>query len=189
MLYQVCRIFKIAALLFLVSFPSFAFEEPQETVTISGSSTIYLISPIGSDIKDYILSRDPTNVKQLYLFSLGGKIRDALAIAEYVRKNNIEIYVGRDGKCYSACTIIFQAGSKRFAHETAKFMYHYAFNREGEESETLVINETWTKIMFDTLIRYGIHKDLIDRIKPDSYLYLTAEEAMRYNIVTTIVID
>ncbi len=183
---QICRSFKIAALLFLVSFPAFAFEEPQETITISGSSIVYLIGPVGPHIKDYIVSRDPKKVKRLHLYSKGGKIRDAMVIAAYVRKNNIETYVGEQGKCYSACTIIFQAGVQRIAHRTAKFMYHYAFNREGKDDEIKVQSKYWTDIMCNILVHYGMLKDLVDLIKPDGDLYLTAEEAMAYSIVTTV---
>lgn len=186
MLFQVCRSFKIAALLFLLSFPSFAFEEPQETITVSGSKTVYLIGWIGPGVADYITSMDPKKIKRIHLFSKGGKLKQALAIAEFIKKNNIETYVGIQGKCYSACTIVFQAGSKRTAHKSAKFMYHYVYTREGSNKEIMIDSEYWTEIMRNMLVQYGALKELGDLIRSNKDLYLTAEEAMIYGIVTTV---
>ncbi len=183
---QICRNFKIAVLLFLLSFPSYAYEEPHSTITISATKIVYIVGWIGPPIRDYILSLDPTKIKRIHLYSKGGKIRQALAIAEFVRKNGIETYVGEQGRCYSACTIIFQAGIKRIAHKSAKFMYHYAYNRIGPKNEIMVVDEYWTNVMCNTLVEYGMLKDLVDRMKPNQDIYFTAEEAMRYAIVTTI---
>lgn len=172
--------------LWLISSQAIAFEERQSTITVSDTPTAYIIGHIGPGIRDYILSLDPKKTKRIHLYSSGGKLRQALAIAEYIRKNKIETYVGEQGKCYSACTVIFQAGVKRIAHKTATFMYHYAFNRSGPDNKIITSNKYWTDVMCNALIKYGVLKDLIGQITPYTDLYLTAEEAMSYGIVTTI---
>ncbi len=32
--------------------------------------------------------------------------------------------------CFSGCTVIFQAGKRRIAHESASFLYHYGIVTE-----------------------------------------------------------
>lgn len=177
--------------IFLISFPFFnliAFENPQETITISGTDTVYIIGWIGPGIEEYFKSLDPTKIKKVHLFSSGGKLYNAINIANIVRAYNMETYVGEQGQCYSACTIIFQAGKIRTAHSSAMFLYHYAYDRFGPKKEIIKINERSTAVMFRKLIEYGISPFLIAKVKANkgTDIEVGIIEALRYRIVTKI---
>ena len=53
----------------------------------------------------------PEPIKKISLNSSGGLVDDAVEVAEWVRQNNIEVFVRKDAICMSACTLIFQAGT------------------------------------------------------------------------------
>ena len=99
--------------IFLVAAPVRAYEDPQETIIIDGNeNTAYIVGHIGPVIANYILSLDPKKIKRIELNSYGGKLRQAMKIAKFIRDNKIDTYVGKTSICYSSCTAIFQAGIK-----------------------------------------------------------------------------
>jgi len=171
---------KIVGLIFLFLF---AFLPSTLSAPSRSKFDLYLIGWIDPGKFQEISEMDPAIVRRIYLHSGGGKIRTALLIAEYIKIYKLDTYVGENNKCYSACTIIFQAGKNRIAHKTAKFMYHYAFNRAGDRH---ILNKKWTKIMFDSLVENGMFRAMIKRIKPGEDFYIGPEEAMKYGIVTRI---
>jgi len=66
-------------------------------------------------------------------------------------------------------------------------MYHYASNKKivnGEE--TRVPNIQWTDVVKVYLLKFGAMPDLLDNIQPNIDVYLTAEEAMWFGVVTSI---
>lgn len=179
-------------LIFLISFPFLnliAYEDPQETITISGGDTAYITGWIGSRTEQYFRSLDLTKIKRIDLSSFGGKLFYAMAIAEIVRNNNIETFVNAGQYCFSACAIIFQAGTKRIAHPSARFMYHYVYNRFGPELEIIEINEFASAIMFERLFKYGISPMLINRIRANKGIDIEigVAEAIEYGVVTLII--
>ena len=179
-------------LLFLL-FPlsACAFQDPQSTIVIGGEpEVVYIYGWVGPDLVERIISLDPTKIKRIELNSGGGKLFAAFKIAEFIRKNNLETYVGEYQICASACTVIFQAGIKRTAHETAVFMYHYAFDRVGPKRERKVPNIRSTHFMFQRLIEYGAAPELVQKIKPGRDFDLTGlNDMLKYNIATEIEID
>ena len=184
------RIVLILSFLFL-SFSSYAFQNPQSTIVIGGEpNVVYIMGWIDPASVERIISLDPTKIKRIELNSGGGKLFAAFKIAEFVRKNNLKTYVGEYQICASACTVIFQAGTVRIAHETAVFMYHYAFDRTGPKRKKLVPNIGSTYLMFKKLIEYGIAPEFINKIKPGRDLDLTGlNNMLKYNIATEIEID
>lgn len=84
----------------------------------------YFDGPIDSDLYFELttITREP--IKRIHLNSEGGITEDAILIAQYIRENNIETFVRKEAKCMSACTLLFQAGVRRTAHPSARFMYH-----------------------------------------------------------------
>lgn len=63
-------------------------------------------------------------VRQIVLNSYGGLVRGAEDFARVIREQGITTVVPAGGVCMSACTLLFQAGLKRQAHESSLFMYH-----------------------------------------------------------------
>jgi hypothetical protein len=66
------------------------------------------------------------HVTHLELNSYGGLVAPAYKIAELVRERQMTTNVRKGAKCASACTLIFQAGVKRTAHPSVRFLYHGA---------------------------------------------------------------
>lgn len=165
------------------------YEDPQETLIILGSDTAYISGWIGPINEWYFKSLDFTKIKKVNLSSTGGIFSNATIIAEIVRDNNLETIVDENNICFSACAIIFQAGTKRTAHVTARFMYHYAYNRSGLTNNIIIINEPVSYIMFEQLLEYGISSILINRIKAnkDIDIEIGVKEAISYRIVTHII--
>ncbi len=177
-------------LFLLILLSACAYELPTATVVIGGEpGVVSIYGRIDPELVERIITLDPTEIKRIELNSGGGKLYAAIEIAEFVRKNNLETYVGSYRLCASACTIIFQAGVKRIAHETAYFMYHYAYDI-GILKKKTVPNIRSTRIMFKKLIEYGIAPEFIKKIKPDKDLGLTGlNDMLKYNIATGIEID
>lgn len=67
------------------------------------------------------------------LDSPGGSVREALLLAEGVRRTEIPTIVGPGEKCVSACFLVFSAGEKRFASKEAYIGVHsLVIEGEGE---------------------------------------------------------
>lgn len=183
---------RIFLILFLLLFPlsAYAYEHPSTIVVGGEPGVVYILGRIDLALVERIVSLDPTKIKRIELNSRGGKLFSAFKIAEFIRKNNLETYIGKYQICASACTVIFQAGTVRIAHETAVFMYHYAFDRVGPKRKKLVSNIRSTHFMFKKLIEYGAAPELIGKIKPGRDLDLTGlNDMLKYNIATEIEID
>jgi hypothetical protein len=86
-----------------------------DTLFWDGEVDGYLLT----EIRDY-----HQNIKRIELNSYGGKLEDAFEIAEFIRSAQIATNVRKGARCASACTLIFQAGSKRTAHPLSRFLYH-----------------------------------------------------------------
>lgn len=79
-----------------------------------------------------IKSINPRTFHALCLNSLGGNYIAALDIAEYLIQNSIETVLDRNSDCFSACAIIFMAGSvieevplpKKKMHISARLGFH-----------------------------------------------------------------
>jgi len=113
-----------------------------------------------------------------------------LRLQNLSKKHNLKTYIGEYQICASACTVIFQSGTIRIAHETATFMYHYAFDRTGPKKQKIVPNIKSTHVMFQRLIEYGAATELIGKIKPGRDFNLTGlNDMLKYNIATEIEID
>lgn len=63
-------------------------------------------------------------IREVVLNSPGGYAFVAYDIAAFVHHFNLETRVQQNSLCASACTFIFHFGAKRYASESALFMYH-----------------------------------------------------------------
>jgi len=189
MRFQICRDFhnilmlRIFLILFFLFVPlsACAYEHPSTIVVGGEPGVVYIYGRIDPALVERVITVDPTKIKRIVA---------AFKIAEFIRKNNLKTYVGEYQICASACTVIFQAGIIRVAHETAVFMYHYAFDRIGPKRKKLVSNIRSTHLMFKKLIEYGAAPELIGKIKPGKDLDLTGlNDMLKYNIATEIEID
>ena len=91
---------------------------------------LFISGPI--TLKQYNAFRDLDDIntlRQVTLDSTGGNIFAARGFYRLIRERGLNTHV--DGKCYSACTVIFVAGNSRTADPFANFGFHgYAYNHE-----------------------------------------------------------
>ncbi len=129
----------------------------------------------------------------MVLNSRGGKIYDAMAIAKVIHGLRIETVVAKDGKCYSSCLMIFQAGLVRTAYSSSKFMLHYAYDTDEDGKTTTDHVGSWR--YFLKLIEYEMSPIFVEMVviqnykKDGSDVDITATEAVKHNIVNRLIID
>jgi len=95
------------------------------TINLNNDSVMYIDGIIYYSHVDK-LRKQQTTIKYLILNSPGGELSDAYALALMVKYNGIITVIPPGGKCYSACTIAFQAGKERYASKTSTLLYHGA---------------------------------------------------------------
>ncbi|MCJ8277633.1 MAG: hypothetical protein HRT44_10815 [Bdellovibrionales bacterium] len=86
--------------------------------------TIWLDGGVNPFLIDEFKTYNTEPIKKIYLNSGGGRVDDAIELAQFIRDNGITTIVRKNALCASACTLLFQAGTQRIAHRQARFMYH-----------------------------------------------------------------
>lgn len=101
---------------------------------------------------------EPGKISMVVLDSLGGRISGAYAMGNSIREYKVRTHVNNGDQCYSACTIIYQAGIERTAGINARFLYHPP-NKVNEESSRL-----WSASLKEKLESWGMSTELTDQI-------------------------
>jgi hypothetical protein len=103
-------------------------------------------------------------IRLMEIESTGGYVREADLIVDMVRKHGLDTLVR--GKCLSACTEIFLAGSKRYVGPDARFGFHQS-GYSGRERDT-----QWSITEYESSILYrekGVAKEFMDQALNTSY--------------------
>ena len=79
-------------------------------------------------------------VRSIVLDSRGGDVLEAMDIGERIRLKNADTTVGPDGKCASACALIWAAGTHRSIADGGRVGFHAAYNADTQKSPTGVGN-------------------------------------------------
>jgi hypothetical protein len=145
--------------------------------------TLYFEGAVTEDLFYELRDYHP-NVKHLELNSYGGLVNAAYRISELVYDRKITTNVRKDARCASACTLIFQAGYRRSAHPSVRFLFHGArlsnlwvenwfedrYEKGREQAlEKLSIQfsevEAETEHFFNQMIKYGMKPEFIEYYK------------------------
>jgi len=167
--------------------------ENPETIIISSPDVLYIETFIGPRMREHFFSLDATKIKKVVLNSRGGKIYDAMAIAEVIHGLRIETVVVKNGICYSSCLIIAQAGLVRTAYSSSKYMLHYAYDTDEDGKTTTDHINSWK--YFLKLIEYEMSPIFVEMVviqnykKDGSDVDITATEAVKHNIVNHLIVD
>lgn len=103
--------------------------------------SLYVDGPIDSELIFELDHNRQKPLKYLFLNSFGGRVSEALKLAEFIRSNNIITILRKGAKCFSACTLLFQAGVERLADPKALLMFHSArYLFESEETKMRLQN-------------------------------------------------
>jgi hypothetical protein len=136
---------------------------------------------IGDDTVTALEATSP-DVTRVQFDSTGGDFFAALRLARLIRDRGLDTDVGFAGKCFSACTVAFQAGRQRSAHPTATFLYHPVQSRT---SGATYVNSAWTRLMKESLVADGAAPDLIDQIG-DRTLMVEGWKAVGLGVATRL---
>lgn len=183
------------------------------TISTNLSDVYYLKGAIDYDRYKHFMS-NKRNINTLLLDSPGGVFEYSKHIAMVIRRNQITTIVVNN--CYSTCTLLFQAGTKRIVDPSAKFLYHglrypiKQYLRECPEFTKICedrFNDMKYYIIGKTLEffflnrQYGIDDEIYNRLKRQSIdpnwlqdgnlvgykdLHISAQEALKYNVATQI---
>lgn len=138
------------------------------------NDTFYFEGAVTEDLYYELRDYHP-NIKHLELNSYGGLVEAAYKIAALVRERQITTNVRKDAKCASACTLIYQSGTKRTAHPGVRFLYHGARLSNlwvsnwiddrltiGREKSLKILTQQFDEVenetqkFFDSMISYGM---------------------------------
>ena len=145
-----------------------------QTLDVQGD-VVTLTGGIEKDLTQRILDL-PANVKYLVLSSSGGGVVEAMFSAAEIRDQGLTTYVPEH--CDSACTLLFQAGARRFLARSAELFYHPADSSDP----------TYNLHYGNVLAKYGLDRDFVDRFayRGGPEITLTGEDAMMVNAATQI---
>lgn len=102
-----------------------------------------------------------SGIKKLIIESEGGNIFEARGIARLVKENSLHTHV--DGKCFSACTLIYVSGDLRTAGVNAEFGFHSYRQRTINGGVGIDIEEQ-QNIDAGIFADAGVDKEFIDQM-------------------------
>ncbi|MAG12576.1 hypothetical protein CL630_02060 [bacterium] len=159
------RALLIVVLLFSLTNPVYA-----KTVNVVGKITPKYIESVLREL-------EPGDT--IHVNSRGGDVAAAFKLAQFIRKNDINIHLHSTGLCRSACVLFFACGVKRTAGKRAQFFIHPPIVREtGNPYFALTF---W---LYYELIECGVSPD-IKLLPPtrDDVLIVPYELAGKLNLV------
>lgn len=147
---------------------------------------------IASDLS-YALNKQIQQV-DVHLNSLGGEVKEGLAIYNLLKKSQAHITTYVDGFACSAASIVFCAGDDRIMPENAIFMIHHPWEyvtgnaKELEEQSKILdkLSESLEKIyLANSNLTEDEIKTLLDGETGDG-TWMSAEEAKSYGFATEV---
>jgi hypothetical protein len=115
-------------------------------------------------------------VPGIRLDSLGGKLMEAVKIADIVRESGMATAVDEAAECASACFIIFAAGIGKFAHYGARIGVHGASDETGRET---VQSGAATVVIARLFREMDVPTDIIGKMvvtPPEQMIWLAPDE-------------
>jgi uncharacterized protein YecT (DUF1311 family) len=118
----------------------------------------------------------------IILASSGGLIREALQMGAAIRMSNYATMVVPDGRCYSACALIWVSGARRYMSASSQIGFHAAYRKEnGQYKEVGLANAE----IGSFLTHLGLRIEAIrffTKAGPDDFLMLTPARARELGI-------
>lgn len=101
-------------------------KKPRFIVVISGEINEEQYNAVLARMSDYISNREAFAGITVIITSFGGYAHIGLALYDFMKSLNAEIYTVAIGACASAATILFALGKRRFVSENVNFLIHSA---------------------------------------------------------------
>jgi hypothetical protein len=152
--------------------------------------TIVLDGGFDYGISDRVkeLLRENRNIDRIVLNSNGGLLYEANIISKLILTNSLNTY--SQSGCYSACTIAYVSGSRRYVARDARLGFHqYSYYRPQSE---------FTKLdLFDSqeddarfFRKRGVSKEFTDKMyqsEPEDMWYPSNKELVKFGLVHEII--
>ncbi len=133
-----------------------------------------------------ILKQNP-GIEGIILDSIGGRIYEGRELAKLISTYDLDTYSLRG--CYSAATIAFIAGEKRFLGMGANLAYHqYKMGYEGFDVFVDMKDEQANDLLF--FQRQGVKNEFLKKLfgaSPDDLWYPTVDEMLDAGVIHGIV--
>lgn len=122
----------------------------------------------------------------LELFSAGGKLVEAFAIADYIRAHNLDVYTYIYGICGSAATVVSLASRETYIGRNSLFFIHKSSNPLGEEDE---FNEMLDAMMLAVYREKTNQDESTIREWMNQETFFRSEEAVALGFVDDVIND
>jgi ATP-dependent Clp protease protease subunit len=164
--------------------------EGQAWFTLSGDVNSDMVRRVFDAVAD--MTEDRITTAHILVQSNGGYVSDGICLYNYLSKLPIHIITYNAGAVASIAVILFLAGEKRYASETARFMVHksHASAPHGARPDALRIivdglqaDDARTEQILRTHVQL---QDEHWRIHAYSDLHLTATEALAVGMVQQV---
>lgn len=168
--------------------PSQYFSTAESLVELNDTGDIIIISgPIIPGMEKKVESLITPKIQGVIIASPGGDLETAVKISRSIYNSQLSTLVPKHAMCYSACTLIFQAGQRRVAYGDAMFMYHSAkeVNMKTKASRP---DQAATAVYWAYLLVYQIDDRLLLKLNNMNVdYYIKAQNSKYYNISTDII--
>ena len=140
---------------------------------------------------------DPTAIEmphiQVLLSTYGGCVYDGLSLYDAIKNSKTEVDITCFGKIMSMCIIILLSAKTRKAYHNTTFMIHEGssgfIGKVADMEESVEESKRLREVLFDIIERESkIPKAKLDEVRKSRMdWYLTAEEALKYGLITEII--
>lgn len=139
-----------------------------------------------------MVAKDPDKEIDLYINSPGGDFYSSVGIYDYIRFIDTPIRTYNIGACMSGATLVFLAGTERYAFENSVFMFHSVASAVEGKAQDIITDakecQTITSQMTAIYARHTTYsiREWAKLIKSDD-VFIRSEEAKELQIVTAII--
>ena len=130
---------------------------------------------------------------QMLLSTYGGCVYDGLSLYDAVKNSNTEVDITCFGKIMSMGIIILLSAKTRKAYRNTTFMIHEGssgfIGKVADMEESVEESKRLREVIFDIIEKETkIPKAKLDEVRKSRMdWYLTAEEALKYGLITEII--
>lgn len=174
-------------------------KKPRFVLVISGEINDELYNAVLNRMSDYISNKEAFSGITIIITSFGGFAHIGMAIYDFIKSLNAEVYTVAIGACASAATIIFALGKRRFVSENVNFLIHSArvefsdivtMKEIGYLANTIEFtNSRMKKILTDCINSEDFKNRLEDTLKTVKEDNVTVEDMLRYGLATEKLTD
>lgn len=143
-----------------------------ETIEVRGA-VAHLTGDITKDLPEKIKGL-PNGVRVLVLTSVGGYTSPAFEAAKDIRARGLTTY--EPAFCFSACTMLFQAGSRRIIGPKGSLMFHASRPPNAEF-------DYWVGRIYS---RYGLDEEFVGEFSEGGDHTLAPDQALAVGAATQI---